>query len=527
VSVRPKAWSGRGKTSPTRASRSSSLLALSVAVSVALVGTAETGLSAELQNSDARVLGDRSNDHAGAAISAAGDINGDGRRDFVVGAPGNDRSGKNAGAAYVIFGPVRQSVTDLRAPLASGFVIRGAHAGDRAGLAVGGAGDVNSDGFDDLLVGAPFNDATGHNAGCVYIVFGSRSMTSVHLDALGRRGYSIKGEGSDAVLGTSVANAGDTNDDGLSDAIIGSLGTYAGREAAGSAFIVYGKTSNKAIRLDQSYDGFRIGGETAGDAAGYAVSGASDVNSDGLLDVVIGAPFADYNGRRDSGSAYVVFGRATPTDIDLSQLGAFGFRIDGSTAPPCAYCSGNETGVSVGGGRDVNGDGFDDVIVGAWRAHDSGDIEAGSAYVVYGGAAPGRVDLAEPGFGIRLSGANAFHAAGAVVALVKDVNDDLVPDVVIGAPGANRKNAPTSRSSPGVLYLVYADPSDEAFNLRRLPRGGRRFIGVKGRDQTGSAAAIVRGLVHRGRLAVAVGAFGATLHERDASGVVYVMDLGT
>src|SRR5215468_6530075 len=190
-------------------------------------------------------------------------------------------------------------------------------------------------------------------------------------------------------MGYSVSAAGDINGDGLADIVIGAPAEFATPEQAGSAYVIFGKAGGLS-NVDPANlapgDGFRINGAAVGDEAGYSVSSAGDFNGDGFADLIIGAPGADPNGQTDTGSAYVIFGKASGFgDIDLANLSAAdGFRIDG---PPVAQ--GNlgfdlptHLGTSVAGAGDINGDGYSDIVVGA----PDGSFTQGSAYVIYGEA---------------------------------------------------------------------------------------------------------------------------------------------
>jgi hypothetical protein len=147
--------------------------------------------------------------------------------------------------------------------------------------------------------------------------------------------------------------------------------------------------------------GFRIDGIDPDDRSGYSVSGAGDVNGDGLADLIVGAPFADLAQFVNTGESYIVFGKADPAAVDLANLGTAGFPIIGTRR--------EEKGRSVSGAGDVNGDGLDDLIVGAYRADPGGEIDAGSSYVVFGKADSTPVVVNALGSsGFRLDGIDAY-----------------------------------------------------------------------------------------------------------------------
>ena len=305
-------------------------------------------------------------DESGKSVAAAGDVNGDGFGDLIVGAAQADPNGNSyAGESYVVFGKAGGFAASL--DLASldggnGFRIGGINAGDHIGSSVAGAGDVNGDGFGDLIVGATF-------AGKSYVVFGKAGgfAASFDLAALdGGNGFRLDGSGSP------VAKAGDVNGDGFGDLIVGAL--FAGK------YVVFGKAGGFAASFDLAAldggNGFRL------DGSGGSVAGAGDVNGDGFGDLIVGDHFAAPNGNSGPGRAMWCLARRAgfAASLDLATLdGGNGFRLDGVNA-------GDESGRSVAGAGDVNGDGFGDLIVGAHLADPDGPYNAGESYVVFGKA---------------------------------------------------------------------------------------------------------------------------------------------
>jgi Ca2+-binding RTX toxin-like protein len=334
-------------------------------------------------------------DGLGFAVSAAGDINGDGFDDLILGAREANGTGEtDSGASYVVFGRAGgfTSTIDVAGLTgANGFAIIGADATDRSGYSVAAAGDVNGDGIDDLIIGAPQGDPGGRaNAGEAYVVFGRQGGFGATLDLgtlSGTTGFTISGVDAGDHAGWSVASAGDLNGDGRADMVIGALyADPAGRESAGETYVVFGRSGGFGANLDLSSMtasmGFTITGTAAANLTGHSVASAGDVNGDGIDDLLIGAIYADGTGGVDAGETYVVFGRATGFSgtLDLATLnGQNGFAIGGIAA-------GDFSGQSVSAAGDVNGDGFDDLIIGAPMADPSGRADAGSSYVVFGAA---------------------------------------------------------------------------------------------------------------------------------------------
>jgi len=320
----------------------------------------------------------------GYAVSSAGDVNGDGFADVVVGA--RDLNG-GAGSAFVYFG----SSAGISA--SPNVTIPGPGTSNAAfGGAAASAGDVNRDGYADIIVGAY---GAGGNAGAAYLYLGGPNGTSTTPVA-----PAISGPAANSYLGLSVASAGDVNGDGYGDVIIGATGV----SANGSAYIYLGGPGGLVTTSPTVI---------AGPASnfGYSVWGADDVNGDGYGDVVVGAMEAN----SAAGAAYVYLG------------GSGGV---GTTAMPALLGPGGANGFfgcAVSGAGDVNGDGYADLVVGAFEVT-TGD---GAAYVYFGGGSglsitPTPITNPNP-----VAGGGGFF--GFAVAGPGDINGDGYADVAIGA----------------------------------------------------------------------------------------------
>ena len=335
-----------------------------------------------------RLDGVAERDYSGRSVSNAGDVNGDGFDDVIVSAVGSDPNGDRSGSSYVVFGKAAGFAATLNLSSlngSNGFRLDGTAAYDQSGYSVSSAGDVNGDGFDDLLVSAPFAVPNGSNSGSSYVVFGKGAGFSAALDLSslnGSNGFRVDGAAAYDQSGSSVSSAGDVNGDGFDDVIVGAFGADPNGNFSGSSYVVFGQAYGFAATLDLSSidgnNGFRLDGASTDDSSGTSVSSAGDVNDDGFDDVIVGAFGADPNGE-SSGSSYVVFGQASAfaATLDLSSLdGNHGFRLDGAAAYDIS-------GTSVSSAGDVNGDGFADVVVGAYNADLNGDL-SGSSYVIFG-----------------------------------------------------------------------------------------------------------------------------------------------
>jgi hypothetical protein len=452
------------------------------------------------------LTGTNRSDQSGRSVSHAGDVNGDGVADVLVGVPYGDPDGRQtAGETYVVFGrttgfPPELALASLYSGDGSaGFVVTGIDHFDYSGRSVGAAGDVNGDGIDDLIIGAykAYGTDVENYAGQAYVVFGRKSPFPARIELAhllpenggdGSAGFVIDAVAVYDYAGDSVAGAGDVNGDGFDDVLVGArYASPGGRHHAGAAYVVFGRaTLPPVIALadllpgngGDGSAGFALHGVDPGDLAtvsyaGQGVSGAGDVNGDGVDDLIVGASGADPGDSGYAGESYVVFGRQAPFPavIELSALrtgdGSIGFVLDG--IGPQDFSGG-----SVSGAGDVNGDGIGDLLVGA-----AGAGSAGEAYVVFGRASgfDSRIGLASllaagGGDGSRGFVLHGFQAsAGASVSGAGDVNGDGVDDLVVGDPAAH--------FDAGQVYVVLGRTAGfpAEFELDSLLPSGQRCDG--------------------------------------------------
>jgi hypothetical protein len=377
----------------------------------------------DLSDATAKLLGEGEEDMAGAAVASAGDVDGDGHDDLFVGAYNAQTERGRAGVAYLVHGPVGGE-TDLSDAAAT---IAGQENGSRTGSALAGAGDVNGDGFDDLLLGAPYNNAAGDYSGTAYLFLGpvSGPLTTAAFDVR------LPGLTAGDLAGSGLAGLGDTNGDGFDDIAIGSRCADSGGPFSGTSYLLLGPVASDA---DLTGADGTISGEESGDYAGEHLAAAGDVDGDGLADLIIGARYHDHRDNSD-GAAYLVLSPVSG-DLDLRFADA---KLIGEHED-------DQAGTTVGGGADINGDGFDDLLVGA-AGESSGGRDAGAAYLVLG---PVGGELFLEDADAKLVGEYAGDYAGSAVAGLADMNGDGLGEIAVGAYGDD-----SGGGMAGALYLLW------------------------------------------------------------------------
>jgi hypothetical protein len=301
-------------------------------------------------------------DYSGYSLASAGDVNGDGIDDVLIGAWGGDGAGNartNSGEAYVVFGRTTSFGTEFDLATldgANGVQLHGADQYDVSGWSVSSAGDVNGDGFDDVLIGAWGAEPNGVSSGSSYVVFGHGGTFAAAIDLGtldGSDGFRVDGNFGER-SGYAVSAAGDMNGDGYADLVVGApFGEH--------TYLVFGKANGfaPAMNLDSMgpNDGVTYIGIDLGDDSGWALGAAGDVNGDGFDDLIIGARGGDAagNARQDAGESYVIFGRDFRSEV-----------IDGGTVNDDTIAGTGDADLLIGGLGNDNIDGASgiDVLMG-------------------------------------------------------------------------------------------------------------------------------------------------------------------
>jgi hypothetical protein len=399
--------------------------------------------------------GDQPNAHLGYSVASAGDVNGDGYSDVLVGAPEKDNGQTDEGAAYLFLG------SPIGLSFAPAWIAESNQPSAHLGTSVASAGDVNGDGYHDVLVGVPDFDDGQADEGAVFLYLGSPSGLASIPAKMWQQ------DQADARFGASVACAGDVNADGFDDVLIGAPSFDGGESDEGAAYLFLGAASDL-----QSTPAWIAQGNQAGSLFGSCVAALGDFNGDGFDDVATGAPLFD-GGHTDEGQALVFGGTSSGLgsnplqSFERDQEGAhFGSSIAGAGdltghgihrilfgAPFYAYTHTEEggtwfaslvqglffldfgrqdfahRGVSIASAGDVNADGLMDVVIGA-DLYDAGEEDEGVV----------TVHLGHESFVVDRTAAwtaqsnQPFSAFGFSVASAGDVNGDGYSDVVVGAP---------------------------------------------------------------------------------------------
>ncbi len=371
-----------------------------------------------VSQADVSFIGEQRRAMAGKTIAAAGDVNNDGFADFLISAPGDVESGDKAGQSYLILG--KADGWSLNASLGTADAsFWGENAGDESGSALDGVGDVNGDGFDDFLIGAPNSNSSGQ----AYLVFGRANGWTRDI-SLSLSDASFLGESTTGHAASTLAGVGDVNGDGYDDFLIGDWSRNSISPNDGETYLILGKSDGWQNGVSLANADASFIGEALGFWSGYSVDGAGDVNNDGYDDIIIGAPGNDDNGRQ-TGETYVILGKSQGWSMRTPLS-----SVDASFRPEWEY---TWTGAKVASLGDINQDGYDDFAAGAILSDERG-FESGKIYLVLGKGQGWSQDSELNATLTTYLGENSFDLAGSAISDVGDFNNDGRLDLIIGAP---------------------------------------------------------------------------------------------
>ena len=453
-------------------------------------------------------------DGFGEVVASAGDVNGDGIDDLLISASESYRNGTDSGEVYLLYGKDGEDYPDMYSSNITsgnypGAIFRGIDENDRLGISIASAGDVNGDGFDDILIAGFYANSLNYHYDQVYLIYGSADGLSGVVDLAGIEagtlaGAILKGTSNSSWAGLTVNSAGDVNADGFADFMIGASG-FNGDEYdssthhIGATYLIYGSETdlNGELNLSDIATGDLRGsvfyGTNQYDYSGSSIATAGDVNHDGLADFLIGVAESDINGT-DSGMVYLIYGQNDDFDLEINLS-----DIQSGTRPG-AYFSGisqhDQLGISVSSAGDVNGDGYADILLGANQAQAGEIVEGGQTYLIYGRQPliSGEVALAQLqtsslNYAV-FNGAQAGEKSGTSVSSAGDVNGDGYADILIGSPGYDVN----SYYRQGRTFLVYgvSNMYRGQYDLSTIDDGmlpGAIMVGESYYDQIGFSVA--------------------------------------
>jgi hypothetical protein len=443
--------------------------------------------------------GKKNLDRFGHSIAKAGDINGDGIPDFIVGAPTNETSG--FGSINVFFGD-----TDIKST--PNIKLESSNSGEQFGFSVAGVGDVNGDGCDDIIVGAnKFDENPLTNSGVVYIYYGSGGGSCP--TGIGENSppdfppsVTIKGVSDNGEFGYAVAALGDINNDNISDFIVGAPFTNSNQ---GKAYVFFGNNSSLS-QLISTDAGLILSGDNPGDLFGFSVSGNGDIDGDGVGDLVIGADKRENAFK--GGSAYVFYGAMLPLLTDS------GTALDADVEFSRVLLTTDQFGCVVAITGDMNGDSKSDVVVGAPLP----DTIPGRVYVFYSG--PGFVSKNAFEADVTLFGTLNDDRFGEAIADAGDINLDGFSDLIVGASQGN----PSSIPNNGMAYIFYGGPNLIG-NINATDLGVLSIQGENSLDQFGRSVIGIGDTNGDGYDEIAIG---ARLNDQDVeinddTGAIYIL----
>jgi hypothetical protein len=432
-------------------------------------------MDTSLASAEVSFIGESKEDQSGVSVASAGDVNGDGYDDFLIGASYYNASKGNEGKTYLFFGDRTNSWSRGMSCSQADASFIGENEGDQAGGYVAGVGDVNGDGYDDILINAFLNDDAKSEAGKVYLIFGRESGWVDNFN-LTNANASFVGEYSGDKIGMRLAGVGDVNGDEVDDFLISSKFYNASKGEEGKTYLFFGNTTNIWTQnMNCSTANASFIGEHTGDLCGFSLGGGGDINNDGYDDFLIGAIGDDTN-ENNAGKVYLFLGNTTDTwsknkncsEADASFLG------EGEAG------EGGYLGYSIAGEGDVNNDGFDDLLISAGYY----DNDTGKSYLIFGRTSDWSRNVNITNANASFVGEHESDTSGFCIAFAGDSNNDGYDDFLIGASTYN-----ASKGNEGKIYLFFGDATDTWTKNVNCSEADASFIGESQDDKSGKAVA--------------------------------------
>ena len=415
---------------------------------------------------DVHLIGTTSQAQAGLSTAVAGDVDGDGILDIVVGAPQDDSGHTNAGRAYLALSS--HFIGSDTALLSDAYrIIEGTTESQRVGSAVAGGIDLGGGSAPDVFVGAYGADIIEPDDGAVGLFWdaGGDSPSPLTLDDAD---VLLHGATDRELAGSALVVVDDMDGDTLPELLVGAPHNDTGGSRSGTAYLVLGSSMTTGGIIDLG-DHPMFYGESGIDLAGTVVHSAGDVDTDGIPDLMVAAPYNETSGAR-AGRVYIVYGVDALTYPTLT-LGDADIRIHGEVA----Y---DQAGLGLSGGHDIDGDGSPEVLIGA-PYHDDPTEDAGRAYLFWGSglavAETRGVDDADAIF----TGAEAGGELGYALSAASDVDGDGLHDAAIGVPVG------TGDSAGAGVTLLFLGEFLSAGGTFAVDDADYSFIGTGGNDNAG------------------------------------------
>lgn len=396
-------------------------------------------------NANSLIESNQASARMGNASGTAGDVNGDGYSDIVVGCQRYTNGQSEEGIVLVFHGSSTGIVASGTPSNDNGF-IESNQAAAWLGHSCGSAGDVNGDGYSDIILGAPYYDNGSTDEGIALVFHGSSSGITTSGTPANANSLIESNQASTSLGWNMIGSAGDVNGDGFSDVIVGAYLYDAGTADEGAAWVFHGSAQGLGSSLTVADANCILQSNQATAELGYTLANAGDVNGDGYSDMMVSSHYYD-NGSADEGIVLVYNGSASGFSAAMTIAGANSLIESNQASARLGYHDGVETA------GDVNGDGYDDIIIGAYQ-YDIGESNEGAAFI-YHGSSTGIVAAGTPANANSVIQANQADAnLGLSVASAGDINSDGYNDVLVGA-----FHYDNGQSNEGVVLVYHGSPT--------------------------------------------------------------------